>query len=56
MNKKIWYITIPILLYVAAMTIFAFFDLDISIALYNKESLFAKIFEAMVAFRKCRWR
>lgn len=47
MNKKIWYITIPILLYVAAMTIFAFFDLDISIALYNKESLFAKIFEAI---------
>lgn len=29
------------------MIVFAFFDLNISIALYNKASLFAKIFEAI---------
>lgn len=47
MTKKICRIAIPVALYVAAMTIFAFFDLDISIALFDKESLFAKIFEAI---------
>lgn len=47
MSKKIFYICVPILLYIGAMVIFAFFDLDISIALYNKESLFAKIFETI---------
>lgn len=46
MSKKVCHIAIPIFLYAAAMTIFAFFDLDISVALYEKESLFAKIFEA----------
>lgn len=47
MSKKICSIAIPVFLYVAAMTIFAFSDLNISIALFNKESLFAKIFEAI---------
>lgn len=47
MSKKICSIAIPSFLYVAAMTIFAFFDLNISIALFNKESLFAKIFEVI---------
>ncbi len=36
-----------IVIYVTAMICFAFYDLNISIALYNKESLFAKIFEAI---------
>ncbi len=46
-NKRIYLLIFSLLLYVAAMTIFAFFDLDISLALYNKDSLFAKIFEAI---------
>ncbi len=47
MSKKVCHIALPLFLYAAAMTIFAFFDLDISIALFNKESLFAKVFEAI---------
>ncbi len=38
---------IGIALYVSMMICFAFYDLDISIALYNKESLFGRIFEAI---------
>ncbi len=47
MCKKICKIGIPLILYIGAMIIFAFFDLDISLAMYNKESLFGKIFETI---------
>lgn len=47
MCKKVCKIGIPLLLYIAAMTTFAFFDLDISNAMYNKENLFGKIFEVI---------
>ncbi len=38
---------VGVVLYISLMIYFAFFDLDISIALYNKESLFGKILEAI---------
>lgn len=47
MAKNIFSISLPILLFIGAMITFSFFDLDISIALFNANSLFAKIFEAI---------
>lgn len=47
MKKKILVISLPALLYVSLMIVFAFYDLDISVALLNKNSIFGKTFETI---------
>ncbi len=46
-NKTIIFFIVAITLYFSLMTVFAFYDLNISIALYDKESIFAKVFETI---------